>query len=193
MRLLGSFFVLLYANAAFAIHIPIPTPETTAANMLHNLGSVAGILGAVSAILGVSLVLGGFFRLKLYGQMRGTFMAHQVTIAGPLVKILAGAIMLVLPTMLHTSMLAFWGNANPLHIATTDGTSPWSAYVPVVIMFVRLIGVGAFIRGIMMLPRTSGQGKQPGVMSKALLHMLGGLLCINVVQTHILLRSILPI
>jgi len=190
MPLLVSLFVLLFANTAFA-----GVSDTSAAQaqtMLKSIESIGHIIGAISAILGVGLVLGGFFRLKLYGQMRGTFMAHQVTIAGPLIKILAGAMMLVLPTAIHTSMLAFWGNANPMHYNPTEVT-PFSAYIPVVIGFVRVVGICAFIRGIMLIPSTSGQGKQPGATSKAMLHMLGGLLCINIVQTHMLISALLPV
>ncbi len=191
--LFGGFFTLLfYANMAFAAG-GTGTATKSAESMMHALSGFAGIIGAISVIIGIALFLGGFFRLKLYGQMRGTYAAHQVTIAGSLVMFLSGVLMMVLPTVLRSSLLAFWGTANPMAYSGAN-TTPWSVYIPVVIMFVRLVGVAAFIRGILLLSRTGQQGsQQPGVLSKALLHMLGGILCINIVATHALLKSLLPI
>ena len=42
-----------------------------------------------------------------------------------------------------------------------------------------VVGIVAFIRGMIMLNKVGGQGAQPGTMGKALTHIVGGLLAIN--------------
>ena len=161
--------------------------------MLNSLSTFAVILEIIAIAVGLGLVVGGFFRLKLYGQMRGNFMSYQMTLSGPLMMFLAGVLLLVLPTTLRSGLLAFWGSSSPMAY-TGNTTNSWAAYVPVVIRFVQVVGIAAFIRGIMLISKAGGgQQSQPGARSKALLHMLGGVLCINVVATHALLASFLPI
>jgi len=184
-------FTLFFANASFAAGTV--TASQTAQNMLRNLGTIGGVIEAISLIIGVGLILGAFFRFKLYGQMRGNFMSYQMTLSGPLVVFISGVLLLLLPTVLKSSLLAFWGSSNPLAY-TGEHSGPWSSFTPVIIVFIRVVGVVAFIRGVMLLPRAAGGTQaQPGTLSKALLHMLGGIMCINVVATHQLLASLLPI
>lgn len=159
--------------------------------VIGSLMHFASILQIISIIAGISLFLSALFAFKRYAQMR-TMMSHQMTMAKPLTKMLAGIMLLALPLMIRTFSLAFWGQSNPL--AYTGGNeSGWAPLIPVVIDAVRLVGVFAFIRGIFLIPRAGVVGGQPGVLSKAILHMFGGILCINVVATHQLMKSILPI
>lgn len=158
--------------------------------IMQNLGKIATIIQTVSLFLGIGLVFGAFFEFKRYGEQR-TFMSHQMTIAGPLLKLLAGACLLVLPTFLSTALQAFWTNASPLaYHATNQG---WDRYVPVVIIFVRLIGVGAVIRSIIMFSRAGSSGHQPGTMGKAFILFISGLFLINIVGVYELFKIILDI
>jgi intracellular multiplication protein IcmC len=47
----------------------------------------------------------------------------------------------------------------------------------------QLIGVIAFVRGWVLLARSQGQGAQPGTMGKAVTHVFGGVLLMNIVAT----------
>ena len=58
-------FALFFANASFAAGTVSATQ--TAQNMLKNLGTIGGVIEAISLIIGVGMVLGAFFRFKLYG------------------------------------------------------------------------------------------------------------------------------
>ena len=160
-----------------------------AAVVITNFQWLAKILQSIGIIMGVALIVGAFFQLKRYGEMR-TFMSHQMTLAGPLATMLAGVFMLTLPTTLSTFIYAFWSTSNPMHYE--GGTQGWDAYIPVVIVFVRLIGVGAFMRGVVLMSRVgSSHGSQPGTLPRALLHIIGGILCMHIVGTYDLLENIL--
>ena len=100
---------------------------------------------AIAIAIGIGLFLGGFFKLKKYGEQR-TMMSAQMTMSGPLLMIISGSALLILPTFISTALLALWGNSNPLQYS--GDTSGLGAFIPPILMFIRIIGVGSFIRGL---------------------------------------------
>ena len=164
-----------------------------AAHMLQSLGTMSVIVQVVSIMMGLGLFMGGMFTLKRYGEMR-TFMSHQMTLWAPMAMIIAGATLLVLESTISTSLLAFWGQGNTSPLAYAGSTSHnIDAYVPVINAFVRLIGVCAIIRACMLFSRSGAQGSQPGTIGKAVLHLLGGVLCIHIIGTARLVMYIFDI
>ena len=160
-----------------------------AALLTQNFTTIASILQIVAVLMGVGLVLGGIFQFKKYGEMR-TQMSAQMSAAGPLMMLVAGAMLLTLPTFIGTALLAVWGDANPLSYSA--GSTGIDALMPAILVFVRVIGVGSFIRGIVLLSRSGDhQRNQPGMTGKALIHILAGVLLIHIVGTMELLKDIL--
>lgn len=161
--------------------------------MLHNLGIIANTMSVVAILLGLGLFIGGMFQLKRYGEMR-TFMSHQMTIWGPGAMIFGGVLLLMLPFTVTTSLLAFFGPGQTLPLAYTPTSEhDFDVYVPVVLAFVRLVGIGAIMRACLLFSKTGGHGGQPGTMGKAMIHLLGGILCVHVLGTAHLLKYILDI
>lgn len=159
-----------------------------AAVMMHNLVLLSDIMNYVAILMGLGLFLGGLFKLKRYGEMR-TFMSHQMTIWGPLAMMFGGVMLLMLPYTITTSLLAFFGPGQTLPLSYHgDTTHDIDAYIPVVNMFIRLIGVGAIMRACMLFSRSGQIGGQPGVMGKAMLHLFGGILCVHIIGTVDLIK-----
>ncbi len=158
--------------------------------LAHNFGILATILQDISIAMGITLFAAGMFKLKRFGQMR-TFMSHQMTLAGPLMMLLAAVCLLMLPFILKTGMLAFWGETNPLRY--TGGTDGYEAYMVPVLMFVRLIGIGSFMRGLMLVSRSGRIGGQPGTVGRAMIHIFAGILAIHVLGTVNLLMKIMDL
>ncbi|AAO91121.1 hypothetical protein [Coxiella burnetii] len=156
--------------------------------LMQNLGYMAEIVQSVSIIMGLGLFMMGIFRLKRYGEMR-TFMSHQMTIAAPLLMMIAGIALMCLPVVLSTALTSFWSTSNPLHYH--GGEVGYEQLIPPIIVFVRLIGVGAFIRGVLLFSRVGREQTPPGTMAKAMLHILGGLFCVHILGTLSLLKSVL--
>ena len=52
-----------------------------------------------------------------------------------------------------------------------------------VIMIVQFIGLVAMLRGFLILTKVTGQGAQPGTVSKGMIHIFGGILAVNIVRT----------
>ena len=158
--------------------------------LMKNLGYMGIIFQDVAILMGLGLFMSGVFRLKRYAEAR-TFMSHQMTIAGPLLMMIGGVFLLALPTTLRSALYNIWSTSNPLNYNGSNGT--WGALIPPIIIFVRLLGVGAFMRGILLFSRSGSENSQHGTMSKAILHIIGGILCVHILGTLNLLKEILGI
>lgn len=156
--------------------------------IIQNLGKIAVMVQSVAVFMGVSLIFGSLFHFKKYGEQR-TFMSQQMTIAGPSVKLLAGVCMLLLPTFIDTAVQAFWTSHSPVRYPV--GNHGWDQYIPVVLVFTRLIGVGAIIRSIILFSRAGSSGGQPGSLGKAGIMFVSGLLLLHVVGVYHLFQQIL--
>jgi intracellular multiplication protein IcmC len=158
------------------------------AKMLQNFIELGNIIQTAGILMGLALLMGAFFHFHRYGQTR-TFMSHQVTIAKPLVMLIAAVSFLCLPFFIGTFMNTFWSTHTPIKYATSG--SGWDPLVEPLLVFVRIIGVGSFMRGILLISRTGHYDQQGGKVMRALIHMIGGLLAVHVVGTKELLASIL--
>ena len=146
--------------------------------MVRHIEMIGSILQTVAVLIGVVLVAGAIFQFKKYGESR-TMMSGQHSLAGPLMMMVAGSALLSLPLVIKMTLLAFMGSASPLSYETYAGYS-----IEPAIVFIRVVGIGSFIRGIVLLSRTGHQQGQPGNVTKALIHILAGALCIHVIGTY---------
>ena len=112
---------------------------------------IAQILEMVAVVMGAAMMVGAFFQLKRYGEMR-SMMSHQMSIAGPLAMLLAGSLLLSLPTFMKFSLLAFMGSANPMSLSPVTGYD-----ITPLLVFVRVVGIGSFMRGLVLLSRAGHQ------------------------------------
>lgn len=135
------------------------------------------LLVAASYVIGIFFVLAGFYRLKRYGQMR-TMMAAQINVTGPLMLIFVGTLLFYFPALVNMSMVSVWGSTSitPYPI----GGPNWVNYIRPIQHLVQLVGYFSFLRGWIMLSKIGKQGAQPGIFGKAFMHILGGILAINI-------------
>lgn len=154
-----------------------PNPALT-----NNLGILAQIVQDVSIVIGLMLVLGSIFKFKRYSETR-MHMTAQLTLATPVMMVVAGVILLCLPAWLKIFLRMIWGT-DQLDVGGSGVFTP-------MIMLMRVTGVMAFIRGWMILAKHSGEHAQPGMVSKGFMHVIGGILSVNVVGTAHIVRSLL--
>ena len=158
--------------------------------LMNNLGIIANIMETVGVLMGIGLFVGGMFQLKRYGEMR-TMMSSQMSIAGPVMTLLAGVALLCSPLFIGTLLASFWGPTGVTDLPYDGDTSNgWAQYIPAVLMLVRLIGVYAFMRGFVMAARTGSGHAQPGTVGKVLSMIGAGILCVHIMGTIQLLESI---
>ena len=159
-----------------------------ARHVMENFSTIGVILNSVAVFLGVTMTFSAIFQLKKYGEQR-TMMSSQHSLAGPMMMLVCGAMLLILPEFIDSMLLAFWNNDVP---GSYQGdTTGWGSLVPAIEVFMGVVGVGAFIRGIVLMSRVGGQQSQQGTLGKAVVHMFSGLLCIHITGTISLLKNIL--
>jgi intracellular multiplication protein IcmC len=158
--------------------------------LMDNLGVITVIMQTLAILIGLTLFVGGMFQLKRYGEMR-TMMSSQMSISGPLMTLLAGVAMLCSPLFMGTLLVSFWGPAGISDLPYEgDVSSGWAQFIEPVLMFVRIIGVYAFMRGFVMAAKTGSGHAQPGTVGKVLVHIFAGILCVHIMGTVKLIEGI---
>lgn len=152
-------------------------------NLKRDLPHLVRFIAAVSYIAGFWLVFSGLHELKVYGQAR-TMMPLNVNISGPLVRLIIGTFMVFFPGFINVSIYTLWNyGVQGVLLYPTDTKAGWEDVVEGVVALVRVIGYIAFVRGLILITRASRQGVPPGMMSKAITHIIGGILAVNIVGT----------
>ncbi len=123
--------------------------------LTYNFDIIAEIMTSISLLMGVGFTLGGLFQLKKHAEQRSMMASHSI--AGPVMMFVCGAILCILPKFVGVALLAFWGTSNPL--VYQGSPAGYSALIPPILIFVRIIGIGSFIRGVVLLSKAGGQGR----------------------------------
>lgn len=162
-------------------------PTLSNYNLMQSIGQMANMVSDISLLMGIGFVLSAIFRFKQYGESR-THSMQQSSVVKPLMMLLVGGLLLALPFTLGTALMAVWSTSAPLAYHAQSATD--EILIPPVLAFIRLVGVGSFIRGLVMMTRVGGEQSQPGTLSKAVLHMTGGVLCLHILGVVDLIQSV---
>jgi intracellular multiplication protein IcmC len=160
--------------------------------LLTNLGMLSSITLDIAILAGICLIGSSVLVFKRYGEMRGALMSHQMTAFQPLMLLVAGAGLLMLPSVSTTFISMIFGNASPLTMTAT-GLNDWDTLMESVVVLTRLIGVIAFARGLSMLGKAGSINRQPGTIGRGFIFLIAGILCIHIIGTISLLEYILGV
>lgn len=191
-RYYGLMVILSLLNlpvyAASGINTSV-SAESMLVNFAQSVPNLMRMITAIAYVLGMYFIIAGILKLKQFGESR-TMMSQEHSIKGPLILIVVGALLLYIPTSVQMGLSTFWTNPNPYgYLQQQD---QWTDFLNTVFLVVQLVGVIAFIRGLVILSHLSGHG-QPGTFGKGLTHIIGGLFCINIytfVQTILITLGI---
>lgn len=177
--------LMLHGMPAFAD----VTTNLSAVDMVKNfttqLPNLMRLVTAVAYVMGMYFVIAGVIKLKHVGEMRMQ-MSPEHSLKSPIIFLTVGAMLLYLPTSVQVGMSTFWTDPNPYgYLQEQD---QWAEFFNNCFMVVQLFGVIAFIRGLIMLTHLGGHGGHPGTLGKAMTHIIGGILCINIYQfVHVIM------
>ena len=113
---------------------------------------------------------------RSHGGMHGVKM--------PIVLFVVGCALIFTPSTVNVLMMSTFGYGSPLAYPETGGK--WNQYRNVFLL-INLIGAISFIRGWVMIVGASHQGGHSS-MGKAITHIVGGLLAINIQGTIDIMR-----
>lgn len=157
--------------------------------LYSNLQPVWDMLKALCWVLGIFFVAIGVLKLKVYGQMT-VMMATHASMGPSLAYIIIGTGLLYIPHLLDIMTMSLWGYGfDAITGYPDDGMDNFSGIMIPLVRIVQVVGLIAFMRGWIMLLKLGQHGAPPGTLSKGLLHMLGGILAINIMGTIEVLRN----
>lgn len=168
-----------------------PGSTNTATTVMQNLE--AGLKGAANFasnlyyLVGMALCISAIYTLKKFGH-RTAFMHVQVGVIGPMVQFFIGVALIYSPTLFKI--------INQTLFETPVTSSEFSGFAQAastqfrlvyiireISAIIQLIGIFAFLRGWLILTKVGKQGTQPGTVTKGIVHLIGGILAINIITT----------
>jgi intracellular multiplication protein IcmC len=158
-------------------------PGLDALNMMINLSksypALWEMVTGLCYVMGMILVLRAVYYLKVYGELR-TMTATSSSLKIPITYFVAGCVFLFIPTAFQTLQMTTFGTTSVLRYDQVN-TSINPIVLKAVGGFVELLGLVSFVRGWMMLvAQAQGSGGQHGSFGKALTHIIGGFLLLNI-------------
>lgn len=143
------------------------------------------LIRIIAYVIGAYLIVASIMNLPKTSDPQS-----GITIKNPIIMFSVGVILFTVMGTLDvvtTTMAMGSGAGDALLDKVNGGTGPMAAAVTGVLTFIRMIGYIAFIRGWLMLNQYSGRQAQPGMMSRGLTHIIGGVAAINVKTTALML------
>jgi len=186
--LLGvGILLLLLPNGAYA--------ALDLSNWLYNVATqvpaLIKLLVAVSYISGFGFLIGAVYKFKACAQS-STMMSTQQSMAGPLIHLMVGVVLIYFAGFVRVGSVTFFGEGSTIaYQASMASSSLFSGMLAPVMIILRLIGYIAFVRGFYILARLGGHQAQQGTLGKGIIHIVGGILAINIEATYIVLLNTL--
>ena len=165
-----------------------PHFDSTIINLSITFEGLKRLIVAISYVTGIALIARGLLMYRIFANQ--TYGSQQRgEIAGPLVFLIVGGILCYFPSSVDTTLLTVFGSteieliSNPIAYDQSASMAKWHTIKKIVISYMTLIGLIAFVRGWIILSKMGHQGSQPGSVGKGVTHIIGGILLINCVKT----------
>ena len=166
------------------------SPELSVAtifgNLSQSLGGVTQFLTALAYEVGIYLTVSAVFKF-VFGH-RTAFMHVEAGIFGPIMQFFIGVALLYTPTFIGVLNATVFGDSSidDVMAYTSSGSSPdWATAIEPMYQTIQVIGLIAFIRGWLILSKSVQKdgGNQPGQTTKGIIHIIGGVMAINITRT----------
>lgn len=157
-------------------------------NLALSFVGLQKLIVAIAYITGVALVVRGIMMYRIFAnQTYGS--AQRGELAGPLVFLIIGAVLIYFPTTMHTSVATLYGSNDIMAASelvaynSVTKSEQFAEFASLIAKYLRLIGFIAFVRGWIILSKMGHQGSQPGSIGKGVTHVISGVLLINIIET----------
>jgi intracellular multiplication protein IcmC len=180
LKLRSNKYLLLFISSLLSAQ-----SQSIGENVLSGLAGADEFFIYLYYVVGIGFVFAGINRLKKLGH-RTAFMNVDSGITGPLMLVMIGAALTSLPSffsLINQTLFANSAIENASELAYASSDPDFEAQVRPIIYIVQLVGMVAILRGFLILSKATGQGAQPGTISKGIIHIFGGILAVNIVTT----------
>lgn len=177
---LASLFLMFYAADASA-----SSAAQIFSHLDESLEKVYPALEKLCWLAGVFFVLKGLYMLKKMGY-KTAFMGGGAGLTGPSIVVAIGVILINTPAFIKIMLMTLFaqsGVQNTLSWEASHGGDAWYSAITPMIGLIQVIGLIAFFRGWILLVKANNENSQPGNMSKGFMHILAGVMAINITGT----------
>lgn len=191
---LGVIGLLFIPHPALADTNPLfdfPALNDMLNNIQRQIPYLNQFLSATAYLIGFYMVFKALYELKKYGEAR-TMMSNNTDFRGPSTMLIMGAFMIFFPTFIDISLTTVFGNANILQYTDTNNAN-WDNMRETIIKIVQFIGAAAVFRGGLFFHKVGTGQAQPNTLTRAFTHVIGGVLCLNIVAAKDILYGTLGI
>lgn len=166
-----------------------PDVEQMLVSFANNIPTLERLIQACAYIIGISYMFRAVYQLKEYGELRA-MMSMQTDLRRPMIMFAVAVCLLYSPTLYNVGLQTIFAQSSPSPLAYVQSDlASWSGLESIVVRVIQLIGLIAFIRGVMILATLASPQHPPGTLGKALTHIIGGILAINIVGTAIVIQN----
>ena len=159
-------------------------------NLLPSLLGLQKLITGTAYIIGVSLIMKGVMTLKQVGEHRNHMSQHH-SLKEPMYYFLSGSFLLFLPSGLKIFLVTTFGSENIMSYTQINTSNSFINSITSsgdlahsLVLIVQIIGLVSFIKGWLIISKSGGQsGHQQGGFGKGIMHIFGGVLALNVVQS----------
>src|SRR3990167_5052561 len=159
-------------------------------NIANSLGPVQKLISGGAYVLGLIFAFKAMQALKVNAEQTVMSSSHG-SMKEPLIYLIVAAGLIYLPSSLNVALMTTFGSTNILQYAPISSDNQvidtlfgsGSLIGPPLTIIIQTIGLANFIRGWILIARGASGGQQQGGTGKGLIHIFGGILAINIVQT----------
>lgn len=160
-------------------------------NLLNTYPYLWRMITAVAFVSGFVFALRAIYAFKIYGEMR-TMMNPQTNLRPPLTYLFIAMVLIYTPSGLQLVMETIYGYSAPQPLKyDPDAAVEVSRAIHLVFGLVQLVGIIAFVRGWFFLAKNAQQGGAQHGVGKAITHIIGGIMAVNIVGTYHVFASTL--
>lgn len=155
-------------------------------NIAHSLIPVQRLITGGAYLVGIGFAVKALFTLKTHGEQKSS-MSSNSTLKEPILYFIVSAVFIYFPTAFEMLMNTTFGYSTVLSYSTGTAMSDWlgseSDIGRALTIIIQTIGLYAFVKGWMMIAKSSSTGQPPNGTGKGLTHVFGGILAVNIVGT----------
>lgn len=149
-------------------------------NLRSNYPAIVRMIVGLAFLIGIMLMVSAVHKLRAYGEVR-TMMPSNAEFSGPMIQFLIGTFLIFFPTIVNVSIYSLWGTSSIL--AWTPTSVNWASVEKAALGLIRILGYIAVLRGLLMMSKAAQKGSPPGMLGKGMIHLIGGILAINIEGT----------
>ncbi len=178
------FLLLLLSSQASAVVVDTTTLTDLFENLNSSMNAIWQMLTAVAYLTGFSMTCSAIYRLKKFGE-RTAFMHNSKGLLAPSALFIVGVFLMWSPSFIDIMVFSLFGSDVQSTLSWENSTSgiDWAEAIAPMIQTIQVIGFIAFIRGWMLVTRSTAEQSQPGSVSKGSIHVVGGVMAINITGT----------